>query len=253
VALAKASNLPDRLAEITPHENAGALSATLQLKPEGFWMIGGGFDSEVDMAPLKANRIVWDQGRGVVKDNQVVVPGSAVKGAIAHRVAFHYNRLCGRFAEGLDDPAAACGESNEAVKALFGYCKTNEDNGGEATGQRGRVIIGDLFVSQPGEQKILNHVSIDRFTGGARVLEGALFDEKPFYGGPGFELKVTVAEPGAIADVNIRKALDAALEDLAQGRLALGAGAGRGNGYFKAGNDQKWDAAGAAWIAGGAQ
>ncbi len=176
-------------------------------------MIGGGFDAEVDMAPLKANRIVWENGKGDVKENQVVVPGSAVKGAISHRVAYHYNRFAGIFAGEGVNPEDHSGENNPAVMALFGFCKNSKD--GKNEGQRGRVIIGDLFVEKPGNQKILNHVAIDRFTGGAR--EGALFDEKPYYGGPGFVLKVVVAQPETIVDGKIRQALDAALEGASGG------------------------------------
>jgi len=81
------------------------------------------------------------------------------------------------------------------------------------------VLISDLFIEKPGPQKILNHVSIDRFTGGARTLAGALFDEKPYYRGNPFSLKVTITEPDKIADLKVRQALNAALEDLAQGVL----------------------------------
>lgn len=223
----------------------GAVSATLALKPEAFWMIGGGFDGDVDLAPLKANRIVWENGSGRVDANRAIVPGSAVKGALSHRVAFHYNRLTDVFADAGADPAKHTGENNRAVGELFGCVK---NDGG---GQRGRVIISDLFVAKPGEQKILNHVSIDRFTGGARVLEGALFDEKPFYQGDGFTLTVTVAESGKISDKKIREAFDCALRDLAEGRLAIGAGAGRGNGFFR--GELNWNDAGLTWLAGGAQ
>jgi hypothetical protein len=149
------------------------------------------------------------------------------------------------------NPEDHSGENNPAVRALFGFCKDSKN--GKDEGQRGRVIISDLFVENPGAPKILNHVSIDRFTGGARVLEGALFDEKPYYGGPGFALDVVVTQPDQIEDGKIRQALAAALDDLAQGRLAIGAGAGRGNGYFRAEDGVKWDEKGAAWIAGGAQ
>lgn len=251
VALALPCDLPERLAEITPHRGEGAVSAALHLKPESFWMIGGGVDSEVDMAPLKANRIFWENGKGDVRDNQVIVPGSAVKGAISHRVAYHYNRLAGIFAGERVNPEDHSGENNPAVRALFGFCKNSKD--GKNEGQRGRVIISDLFVENPGKEKILNHVSIDRFTGGARVLEGALFDEKPFYGGPGFALDVVVTQPDKVEDAKIRRALAAALDDLAQGRLAIGAGAGRGNGYFRADGGVRWDENGMKWIAGGAQ
>lgn len=251
VALALPCDLPERLAEIMPQGGEEAVSASLQLKPESFWMIGGGVDSEVDMASLKANRIVWNENKGQVERNRVIVPGSAVKGAISHRVAYHYNRLAGIFAGDGVNPEDHSGEKNTAVRALFGFCKDSKN--GKDEGQRGRVIISDLFVENPGAPKILNHVSIDRFTGGARVLEGALFAEKPFYGGPGFALDVVVTQPDKIEDDKIPQALAAALDDLAQGRLAIGAGAGRGNGYFRAEDGVKWDEKGAAWIAGGGQ
>ena len=246
VTLTKKSSLVDVLDKIANPE-ADAVTATLILKPEAFWMIGGGFDGEVDMAPLKANRIVWKDGRGSMEPNRVIVPGSAVKGSIAHRVAFHYNRLSGVFAGEGVKPEAHTGENNPAVSTLFGCVK--KDGGG----QRGRVIISDIFVERPGEQKILNHVSIDRFTGGARVLEGALFNEKPYYGGDGFTLNVTVSEAGMIGDARVRQALGAALRDLAEGSLAVGGGAGRGNGYFRADGGVRWNEAGNAWIAGGTQ
>lgn len=219
--------------------------ATLRLKPEGFWMIGGGVDEEgqVDLAPLKANRIVWKNDVGTVAENQVVVPGSSVKGALSHRVAFHYNRLAGNFASAERDPAECTGDRNSAVRDLFGFSKDGNE------GQRGRVLIGDLFVDDPGTPKILNHVSIDRFTGGALVLQGALFDEKPFWKGEGFRLDVAVAESGKVENPIVRKALACALEDLASGRLALGAGSGRGNGFFRADDGVEWNEAGKQWIA----
>ena len=215
-----------------------ARTATLRLKPEGFWMIGGGSDPGSDLSPLTASRIVWDEkGKGGVEQSQVVVPGSSVKGVLAHRVAFHYNAISGVFADSIGDPAeiaAACGRGNEAVRELFGYCKEQDEDG-----RRGRVIISDLYVADPGTPKKLNHVSIDRFSGGARTLEGALFDELPFYRGPGFELKVVVTQWEAIPE-RAQVALKRALEDLAEGRLAIGAGAGRGNGYFRAADGVDW-------------
>lgn len=250
VALAQPSTLPDVLGEI-PGSASGAATATLSdLRPEAFWMIGGGFDPDVDMAPLKANRIVWDGDKAKVDRDRVIVPGTSVKGAISHRVAFHYNRLSKTFAGEGVNPEEHTGENNKAVRELFGFCKDSKN--GRNEGQRGRVIISDLFVEKPGDQKILNHVSIDRFTGGARVLEGALFDEKPFHGGDGFTVKVIIADPDGISDANVRKALALALEDLASGRLGIGAGTGRGNGYFtNGGRGIHWDETGNAWLAGG--
>jgi CRISPR/Cas system CSM-associated protein Csm3 (group 7 of RAMP superfamily) len=249
VSLAEACTLPEIAAAELPQ--LASVAARLSLQPEAFWMIGGGYDAEVDMAPLRANRIVWRQGSGSVERDRVVVPGSALKGALAHRVAFHYNRLTGRFAAAGVDPEAHTGVNNKAVSQLFGFCKGSL--GAAPEGRRGRVIIGDLFVDEPGEQKVLNHVSLDRFTGGARTLEGALFDEKPFYRGPGFSVTVQLTEADRIEGPQVRLALDAALRDLAEGRLAIGAGSGRGNGYFRAEQGVQWNEAGTAWLAGGVQ
>lgn len=242
VSLTEQAALPEILKNI-PATSAAAVTATLTLTPEGFWMVGGGYDRDVDMAPLKANRIVWQNNKGSVAMNRAILTGSAVKGAIAHRVAFHYNRLNGVFADAGVDPEQHTGKNNAAVTSLFGCEKSSN------SGQRGKVIISDLFIDQPGEQKILNHVSIDRFTGGARTLEGALYDEKPYYRGKEFILKVSVTEADKVADPKARKALAAALNDLARGQLAIGAGAGRGNGYFS--GSLEWNDAGSAWLAGG--
>jgi CRISPR/Cas system CSM-associated protein Csm3 (group 7 of RAMP superfamily) len=248
LATEPAGNALDNLLIEKAQNGSGGVTATLHLKPEGFWMIGGGNDGEVDMAPLKANRIVWKDGKGTVKPDEVVVPGSAVKGALSHRVAFHYNRLTGKFAGPGIDPEEHTGVNNHAVTELFGYVK--DSTGGTDVGRRGRLLISDIFVAQPGVPKILNHVSIDRFTGGARVLEGALFDEKPYYKGDGFTLTVTVTEAAKITESKVRQALAAALDDLAKGQLALGAGAGRGNGYFVA-DGVEWSLAGEKWLEGG--
>lgn len=240
-ALAEPCQLSDILGT-QPQISSQSVVATLRLTPESFWMIGGGFDAEVDMAPLTANRIIWNGGKGSVDYNRAILTGSAIKGAISHRVAFHFNRLKGAFA-GEVQPKEHTGTENKAVASLFG----SEKNGN--AGQRGRVIISDLFIDNPGPQKIINHVSIDRFTGGARTLEGALFDEKPYYRGDEFCLKIAVTDADTINDQTVRKAFVAALEDLVNGRLALGAGAGRGNGYFK--GKIIWNEPGQAWRDGG--
>lgn len=241
VSLAQPCQLPDVLGQQSQISNQSVV-ATLRLTPESFWMIGGGFDGDIDMAPLTANRIEWNGNQGDVQYNRAILTGSAIKGAISHRIAFHYNRLTGAFA-GQVKPEEHTGKENKAVAALIGSEKKGKD------GQRGRVIISDLFIEQPGPQKIINHVSIDRFTGGARTLEGALFDEKPYYRGEEFCLHIAVVDAEKIDDQPVRKAFEAALEDLVSGRLALGAGAGRGNGYFK--GKITWNEPGQAWRDGG--
>ncbi len=228
-------------------DTAGTVAATLVLAPRGYWMFGGGTDPAdgVDMAPVRESRIVWHNHHGEPRENLVLIPASSIKGALSHRTAFHYNRLAGRFA-GQATPemlARWTGENNEAIRALFGWCR---GSAGDPGGQRGRILLDDAFLEADPPHQIIHHVAIDRFTGGA--LPSALFQEKPFWQGPPLTVALTVAEPEKITDPQIRAALACALQDLAEGRLALGAGAGRGLGFFTAAAGVQWSEPGQAWL-----
>ncbi len=231
---------------------SSASVANISIQPEGYWMWGGGVDVEkenrqeykddADMAPVRDDRIVWNGDVGQVQENVVLIPAASVKGAIAHRVAFHYNALKGRFADHMtpeEIKAHSTAEKNEAVRELFGSIK---DSDGKLEGQRGRVLIDDMYVANPPESRLLHHVAIDRFTGGAR--EGMLFSERPFWQGSPFAegLSVTLLGKEAVEkiDKDILVALEKSFDDLAQGRLQMGAGSGRGHGYFK--GTWKWEA-----------
>lgn len=226
---------------------AGTVTITLHLRPRGWWMFGGGEDlpptmpgdgqtreDPADMAPLRDRRIAWENGAGRVARDLLVLPATALKGALAHRVAFHANRLAGTWADQLAGPPGdCCGERNPAVQELFGF-QTHGHNG-----RRGRLILDDLFWPDtpagatrpdPPAQRV-PHVSIDRFTGGA--ADSLLFFERPLWQGEFPPLVLRVADAAQLS-ANAKKALHAALTDLVEGRLALGAGAGRGLGYFEA-------------------
>ena len=97
--------------------------------------------------------------------------------------------------------------------------------------QRGNLLISDIIeVRESAKPKILNHVSIDRFTGGA--IDGALFNEQTLYAkGEKFNIGLMIADD-AIADSDIRWAFERALKDVATGMLPLGGGVNRGNGVF---------------------
>lgn len=115
-------------------------------------------------------------------DEKVLIPASSLKGALAHRVAFHYNLKSGITSEKIaieaktekiefaDAAKKYIGENNPAVRSLFGYSANNND------GQRGNMIFSDVHLgtSQP-TKNFFNHVAIDRFTGGAME---ALFSEE---------------------------------------------------------------------------
>lgn len=206
-------------------EDNGWIKYELNIKPDDFFLFGSGFgDEEVDMTPVKAAKVVWgaDDCSPILKTEYVLIPATSLKGALAHRTAFYYNQINGVYAE--DVKADRCtGVQNKAVLDLFGGEVTNSD--GSQFLKRGNVLFSDIFAVSL-EEKIMNHVSIDRFTGGA--VNGALFSEKVSYGG-NYSTEILVKdglEPAVI------KAFEAALKDICNGMLPLGGGVNRGHGVF---------------------
>lgn len=203
----------------------GWIKYELKLKPEDFFLFGSGFgDDEADMTPVKEKKVDWSTGIGKIVEDCVLIPATSVKGALAHRVAYHYNRLLGRFAgcDGAKKPKV--GNDNEAVQALFGY-----ESQDEKTQVRGNLLFSDV-IEKPMADKILNHVAIDRFTGGA--IDGALFSEKTTYG-KGHKFTLTIlAKDDAIKDEKTKESLESAMIDICKEMLPLGGGVNRGNGVF---------------------
>lgn len=96
--------------------------------------------------------------------------------------------------------------------------------------KRGNVLFSDIIENKNTIDKIVNHVSIDRFTGGA--IDGALFTEKTIYGkNQEFDTYIYVNKT-AFHDEKIKAAFENALKDLCTGLLPLGGGVNRGNGTF---------------------
>ncbi len=209
----------------------------LVLEPESFFLFGSGRgDNEADMTPVSESVIVWNGNNAKFENNCLLIPATSVKGALSHRVAYHYNRLTGIFADKIEDAKQHVGKKNDAVRILFGSENGREDERGIA----GNVIISDVIESKT-KEKILNHVAIDRFTGGA--IDGALFSEKVSdETGRKFELTILVDKDKVDALIEkedksfdrskVYEALDCALEDICKGMLPLGGGVNRGNGVF---------------------
>ena len=203
----------------------------LSLQPEDFFLFGSGFgDEDVDMTPVKARKVVWEDGVGRLSDKMVLIPATSVKGALSHRVAYHWNKLNEYYA---GNPEAKVGKENFAVKTLFG-----SEGEKEGEGQlRGNVIFSDIIENRSVKDKILNHVAIDRFTGGA--IDGALFSEKTTYvkeKDKPFEMTLLVKNEMLSKkdkkNVTVGEALEVALQDICKGMLPLGGGVNRGNGIF---------------------
>lgn len=232
----------------TPAENTNTdyISYELTLQPTDFMFFGAGFgDEHSDMTFVREPVIQWDnddRANIIEKEKVILIPGSSVKGALAHRTAYHYNKLKRCFA---DDKSAEelqeyVGKKNKAVRLLFG---SEGDNKGKDK-KRGNILISDVtrIQTEELEKKVLNHVKIDRFTGGA--VTGALFSEEILYAPEvSFTLEILL-DKAAIKEVKENKednvdknkaieAFETALTDLCKGYLPLGGSVNRGNGTFK--------------------
>jgi len=202
---------------------------TLTLKPDDFFIFGSGFgDEKADNTPVYEK--VIDYERGDVTQKQILIPASSIKGAISHRVAYHYNRylLEKNQNNNKNYDYKKTGEDNEAVKILFGHKKEEKD--GKELGQKGKILISDCFESKA-KEKVFDHVAIDRFTGGA--IEGALFQEKTITYDDKFTVEILLEKD----DENIPyqkaiRAFEDTLKDIKNGMLPLGGMTTKGHGIF---------------------
>lgn len=210
----------------------------LDLTPKDFIFFSSGFGNErVDNTSVKEKYIVWTKdGKAVFvkSEESILIPAASVKGAIAHRTAFHYNRLKKNYATEDADFDKITGKNNKAVNILFG--SEGEKQGAETIHKRkGIVVFSDVLQQKrisTTSDKVFNHVAIDRFTGG--TIEGALFDEECLYAkGESITMKIFVDENKINEDKNdIMKAFELALADIKNGMLPLGGGVTKGNGFF---------------------
>ena len=219
------SNLPpEEIKESAEAKVNGYSKYFLNLKPDSFFVFSEGFgDDEADNRPLEEEVVIYDNGK-LKFIKQTVIPATSIKGALSHRVAFHYNKLKKQFA---DENKGKTGIDNDAVVALFG--KAGKD---VANPNAGNVFINDFYFknTEIANNKIFNHVAIDRFTGGA--MDGALFSEKVsnLLGGD-FSVAVFVRNE-ALTDPNIKAAFENTLLDICNGLLPLGGMTTKGNGMF---------------------
>lgn len=194
----------------------------LCIEPLDFFVFGSGYGDDTGAADSTSVK------EGIVKDGKfeggkTLIPATSVKGAVRHRVAFHYNKFRGKR---FGDPEAAIASTNLAVRELFGY------NDGKKL-YRGKVIISDVFEA-PAKSVLMTHVAIDRFTGGAE--KGALFTEQTDYGkGMKFRINISVDKSAFDKDSDeqpILKAFEETLTDICKGMLPLGGSVNRGHGIF---------------------
>lgn len=226
----------------------GIVKYELTLKAEDFHIFASGHgDNDADTTSVTEDMVVWEnENSGRIEENCFLIPASSIKGALAHRITFHMNKKCERYADvsyTMKNPA----EYNEAVLSLFG----NEDviNSGKAL--RGAALFSDVILKQnKASYKLFNHVSIDTFTSAG--INGALYNEKSCYKSPE-DIKLTIivkvkdfesnfdvvksiapipAEDEEIFRARIWESLENSLDDICQGRLQLGGLVNKGHGRF---------------------
>lgn len=199
----------------------------LKISPDDFFMFGSGFgDKDADQTPVLESVIDYKNER--LGKRKILIPASSVKGALSHRTAFHFNKINKQFGE-----KAKVSSENQAVREIFGYEKNKNDKGA-----KGRILISDCFLDydEAKDTKVFEHVSIDRFTGGA--IDSALFQEKAVAKRDEFIIEILLkndvcGDKENEAFDNALGAFEAALDDVVQGRLSLGGATTKGYGFFK--------------------
>ena len=188
---------------------------TLKISPDNFFMFGSGFgDDDADQIPV-LEKIIDYKAKGL-SENHILIPATSLKGAIAHRTAYHYN-LQNELFIGNE-------KAKKVVTELFGEAKNSKD---EIEGSRGKLLFSDLFKLDRDESKVFDHVAIDRFTGGG--LDGALFQEKTTAQQDEWEVEILLEN--RVNELFI-KAFEATLDDVCNGMLALGGATTKGHGVF---------------------
>lgn len=240
-------------AEMTPLRLAASddepLQVALKLTPDDGFRFGLGdvplaeADNEGRQPRLTAvseRRVLWDKGGGRLSDRCVLIPASAVKGALRHRLAYHDRVLRRCFIDPDAVPAETADttdgseawpalDDNPAVRELFGYALDSSDGG---DGRAGRLLLDDQYL-EIGRIVCRNHNGIDVFTGGVR--KHVLYSEELV--NPALALTLTVLDAATLSKTTV-EAFERTLTDLVEGRLALGAGAARGHGTFT--GTQQW-------------
>lgn len=240
-----AANLLERLPRAAPAPAPVHLS--LELLALDLWRVGSSGVMVVtdtngrqpDSQPLSEHGVQWT-GRSVGSQTgrlepRIVVPGSGIKGALAHRTTFHANRRSGRWAGPTEAQPPL-----PAITTLFGQALDND------SGHAGCVQVADsvLLPTQPHRAQTQPHVRLDRFTGGA--WNGALFSENLVHkGGIRLDLRLDTARLHTMGQAQPHElhALADALRDFGEGRLSLGAGSARGLGRFRFANPTQAQAA----------
>ena len=201
-----------------------------------FFLFSSGFsDDDADITPVTESYITWNEnnGKGHFVDGGVLIPATSFKGALAHRVAYHWNKINQYFIDEVNGTVGngKVGDENDAIVKLFGSSGSDSD-----AISRGNVLLSDIIMEPSAgldklrENKIFNHVTIDRITGG--TIDGHIFTEKVTHRPHQAFKEVLYVNAEVLKDKVIKQALEHSLQDICDGLLPLGGGTNRGHGIF---------------------
>lgn len=224
-----------------------------------FFHFGSGYeDTNTDAACYKELVMQWNDKNNLEAKLHYVIPGTSIKGLLAHRTAFLSNIIGEKFIEKAytyffnkhehllkDDNEETLEQlenkleqlkmalkdydtskvvenlsvENKDVQNIFGTAKNDKNS----TGASGNVIVNDIYLSPKDiREHIFMHNKIDRFTGG--TIETALYSE------------TVLAIDQLDFKIKIKKSfentpLTQAIDDLRNGRLLLGGKTSKGHGF----------------------
>lgn len=218
----KSSSLNTSYSKLFPkdeRQNINHTVYTLKICPDNFFMFGSGFgDDAADMTPVYESVVDYENKKLTAK--KVLIPASSLKGAIAHRTTYHFNKLKGNTIEANNGVLS--------IDAIFGHKKELASDNKTELGQKGKILISDCFKNDGGQTKTFDHVAIDRFTGGG--LDGALFQEKTV-SKDNDEYEIEILLENTIQGDELG-AFENALKDITTGMLPLGGATTKGHGVF---------------------
>lgn len=95
----------------------GWMNYTLELKAKDFFITAKGFgDDDADKVYMQEQKISYaGDSPKLATDAFVLIPASSIKGALSHRVAYHYNRLVGNFADATTKARVAAFEQQVEI------------------------------------------------------------------------------------------------------------------------------------------
>jgi CRISPR/Cas system CSM-associated protein Csm3 (group 7 of RAMP superfamily) len=187
-----------------------------------------------DDLPYVENRVVWPKSGVAQLQACVVIPASAIKGPVAHRLAFHDRRRRGLWAD-AETVRQACAEHPLKTPGQARWLGDIKRKGPAVQDSRAGLLLFEdivLPLSDAAGVGYRNHNSMDRFTGGVR--DGILFSEEYLFR-PQLRTQWHVNRRGlGLVDDEAWSALRATVDDLLHGRLAIGADSASGMGFLQA-------------------